>query len=251
MPKKTLYEILEVSENASSEIIEKAYKVLAKKYHPDLQPPEEKSNAEDKMKEINEAYEILGDSSKREKYDEELKRNREEEKIREQNVNQSSYSATYNNQNYETQNKGYTSNINTNTNMNRTQSNSSNVNNQANYDKDRIEYEQRLRREEAEQRRQMQENLNRQYANAYNDYLRSLGFKVKERWTKEKVRDLFIVIGIIIIAIVLLWIFPPTHDLLVNFYESNPILKTIIDIIIAIITGIFRGIWSFITGLFN
>lgn len=251
MPKKTLYEILEVSENASSEIIEKAYKVLAKKYHPDLQPPEEKSNAEDKMKEINEAYEILGDSSKREKYDEELKRNREEKKIREQNVNQSSYSATYNNQNYETQNKGYTSNINTNTNMNRTQSNSSNVNNQANYDKDRIEYEQRLRREEAEQRRQMQENLNRQYANAYNDYLRSLGFKVKERWTKEKVRDLFIVIGIIIIAIVLLWIFPPTHDLLVNFYESNPILKTIIDIIIAIITGIFRGIWSFITGLFN
>ena len=235
MPKKTLYEILEVSENASSEIIEKAYKVLAKKYHPDLQPPEEKSNAEDKMKEINEAYEILGDSSKREKYDEELKRNREEEKIREQNVNQSSYSATYNNQNYETQNKGYTSNINTNTNMNRTQSNSSNVNNQANYDKDRIEYEQRLRREEAEQRRQMQENLNRQYANAYNDYLRSLGFKVRERWTKEKVRDLFIVIGIIIIVILLLWIFPPTHDLLVNFYESNPILKTIIDIIIAII----------------
>ena len=48
MPKKTLYEILEVSENASSEIIEKAYKVLAKKYHPDLQPPEEKSNAENK-----------------------------------------------------------------------------------------------------------------------------------------------------------------------------------------------------------
>lgn len=251
MPKKTLYEILEVSENASSEIIEKAYKVLAKKYHPDLQPPEEKSNAEDKMKEINEAYEILGDSSKREKYDEELKRNREEEKIREQNVNQSSYSATYNNQNYETQNKGYTSNVNTNTNMNHTQNNSSNIKNQANYDKDRIEYEQRLRREEAEQRRQMQENLNRQYANAYNDYLRSLGFKVKERWTKEKVRDLFIVIGIIIIVILLLWIFPPTHDLLVNFYESNPILKTLVDIIIAVITSIFRGIWSFITGLFN
>ena len=251
MPKKTLYEILEVSENASSEIIEKAYKVLAKKYHPDLQPPEEKSNAENKMKEINEAYEILGDSSKREKYDEELKRNREEEKIREQNVNQSSYGASYSNQNYRTQNNGYTSNVNTNTNMNHTQNNSSNVKNQANYDKDRIEYEQRLRKEEAEQRRQMQENLNRQYANAYNDYLRSLGFKVKERWTKEKVRDLFIVIGIIIIAIVLLWIFPPTHDLLVNFYESNPILKTIIDIIIAIITGIFRGIWTFITGLFN
>lgn len=43
---KTLYEILEVSETASKEIIEKAYKVLAKKYHPDLQPQEQKENAE-------------------------------------------------------------------------------------------------------------------------------------------------------------------------------------------------------------
>ena len=39
MKDKTLYEVLEVSENASAEIIEKAYKVLAKKYHPDLQSP--------------------------------------------------------------------------------------------------------------------------------------------------------------------------------------------------------------------
>ena len=37
MKNTTLYELLEVSENASEEIIEKAYKVLAKKYHPDLQ----------------------------------------------------------------------------------------------------------------------------------------------------------------------------------------------------------------------
>mgnify|MGYP004462013251 CR=1 FL=1 len=37
MKNTTLYELLEVSENASKEIIEKAYKVLAKKYHPDLQ----------------------------------------------------------------------------------------------------------------------------------------------------------------------------------------------------------------------
>ena len=40
MAKNTLYEILEVSENASPEVIEKAYKILVKKYHPDLQPPE-------------------------------------------------------------------------------------------------------------------------------------------------------------------------------------------------------------------
>ena len=43
MEKNTLYEILEVSENASTEIIEKAYKVLAKKYHPDLQDESQKA----------------------------------------------------------------------------------------------------------------------------------------------------------------------------------------------------------------
>ena len=49
---KTLYEILEVSENASKEVIEKAYRVLAKKYHPDLQPEEKKQKAEEAIKKI-------------------------------------------------------------------------------------------------------------------------------------------------------------------------------------------------------
>ena len=55
-----LYEILEVSEKASKEVIDKAYHVLAKKYHPDLQQGEAKQKAEEKMKQINAAYEILG-----------------------------------------------------------------------------------------------------------------------------------------------------------------------------------------------
>ena len=64
-----LYEILEVSEKASKEVIDKAYHVLVKKYHPDLQQAEEKKNAEEKMKKINEAYEILGNEGKRKEYD--------------------------------------------------------------------------------------------------------------------------------------------------------------------------------------
>ena len=70
---KTLYEILEVSETASDEIIEKAYKVLAKKYHPDLQQNGDKKSAEETMKKINEAYDVLSNKEKRRKYDEELK----------------------------------------------------------------------------------------------------------------------------------------------------------------------------------
>ena len=63
------YDILEVSKNASPEIIEKAYKTLVKKYHPDLQKNEEKNKYEEKIKKINEAYDILSNPEKRKNYD--------------------------------------------------------------------------------------------------------------------------------------------------------------------------------------
>ena len=61
---KNYYEILEVDKNASQEVIEKAYKALAKKYHPDLQQGQAKHESAEKMKIINEAYEVLSDSYK-------------------------------------------------------------------------------------------------------------------------------------------------------------------------------------------
>ncbi|MDO5556421.1 MAG: DnaJ domain-containing protein [Clostridia bacterium] len=66
---KNYYEILEVSENASAEIIEKAYKTLAKKYHPDIQPKDKVFWAESKFKEISEAYYILSNEKSRKNYD--------------------------------------------------------------------------------------------------------------------------------------------------------------------------------------
>lgn len=72
---KNYYEILEVSPKASIEIIEKAYKTLAKKYHPDRnknENAEEKLLKEKKMKEINEAYAVLSSEFLREQYDKEI-----------------------------------------------------------------------------------------------------------------------------------------------------------------------------------
>ena len=69
---KNYYEILQVNQNASNEIIEKAYKTLAKKYHPDLYKQENKKEAEEIFKKINEAYETLSNSTKRQLYDENL-----------------------------------------------------------------------------------------------------------------------------------------------------------------------------------
>ena len=110
--KKTLYDILEVSEKASKEVIEKAYRVLAKKYHPDLQTDENKIKAESKMKEINEAYNVLSDELSREKYDEKLASDREREKQEElekqqeiyTNLNNNIYNSKNNSQTYSQEN---------------------------------------------------------------------------------------------------------------------------------------------------
>ncbi len=63
---KSLYETLEVSQNSSADDIKKAYRRLARKYHPDINKD---ASAEEKFKEMNAAYEILSDETKRKQYD--------------------------------------------------------------------------------------------------------------------------------------------------------------------------------------
>ena len=72
MAKRDYYEILGISKNASEQEIKKAYRKAAMKYHPDKfssSSEAEKKDAEEKFKEINEAYEILSDSQKKAAYD--------------------------------------------------------------------------------------------------------------------------------------------------------------------------------------
>ena len=64
---KDYYQILGVSKNASINDIKKAYRKLARKYHPDLNPGDKA--AEQKFKEMNEAHETLKDPEKRKQYD--------------------------------------------------------------------------------------------------------------------------------------------------------------------------------------
>lgn len=68
MATKDYYEILGVSRNASEEELKKAYRNLARKFHPDLHP-NNKKEMEAKFKEINEAYSVLSDQKKRAEYD--------------------------------------------------------------------------------------------------------------------------------------------------------------------------------------
>src|SRR5262245_22891522 len=63
------YEVMGVPREATADDIKRAYRKLARKLHPDLQPEAERAQAADRFKEINEAYEVLSDPEKRAKYD--------------------------------------------------------------------------------------------------------------------------------------------------------------------------------------
>ena len=67
MAEKNYYDILGVNKNASDDEIKKAYRSLAKKYHPDLNPGN--AEAAEKLKQVNEAYSVLSDKTKRQNYD--------------------------------------------------------------------------------------------------------------------------------------------------------------------------------------
>ncbi len=65
--KRDYYEVLGVQKGVSDDELKKAYRAMVKKYHPDLHPDDKE--AEEKMKEVNEAYDVLSDKEKRAKYD--------------------------------------------------------------------------------------------------------------------------------------------------------------------------------------
>lgn len=72
MAKRDYYEVLGVDKNASENDIKKAYRKAAMKYHPDKfanATDAEKKDAEEKFKEINEAYQVLSDNEKKQQYD--------------------------------------------------------------------------------------------------------------------------------------------------------------------------------------
>lgn len=218
---KNYYEILEVSRNASEEIIEKAYKVLAKKYHPDLQEEQNKKQAEEKMKLINEAYEVLSDTNKRKEYNIELE-NEEKRKTQEQQVN------NYNKENrYEEE-----------------------------YDESDDEYDtepltKEQIKEQIKQERKAQKEYREEQERQYARYMRSLGYKVKERWTLKRISRLLKTIAVIIILLLIIWIFPPTHKLLIQTYEENSIIRALVEVIKAIFVGIGNAIDTIFKGIFN
>lgn len=233
---ETLYDILEVSRKASKEVIEKAYKTLAKKYHPDLQTAENKEIAEKRMKEINEAYDVLSDEQKRKEYDEKLEaedeRKKQEEYIDYQN-------------NSGTQSVKYESDMQFNNSINTGPISENNYNNQ---DFDwRKAYANLSKKEQRKIMKEVQKEANAEYRKQYEDYFRSLGYKIKHKWTFKDFLTVILVIGVLVIIVGVLWLIPPTHEYMINLYNTNLIVKIITDIIIGIFQGIIKFFKNFTT----
>lgn len=185
---KNYYEILEVDKNASYEIIEKAYKTLAKKYHPDLQNSDKSQN---KMQQINEAYEILSNDFKRREYD---------EKLQKQNVSIEEYNKI----------------IQENNKLRRDLQRITASNNEINSNQiDGLQFVRRYYRQMKKvSGQQIQYNQN------------------KKKISIEKIKGLIIYVLVIIAIILVLAVVPISRNFFVNLYNTNTVIKMIVDIII-------------------
>jgi len=202
---KDYYELLEISKHASPEIIEKAYRTLAKKYHPDVQEPGDVKSAEEKFKEIGEAYEILSDPAKRSDYDIEL-----EEFV-------------HNSQ--ETNNKDVE--------INRLKDELNNIKNQASPDPSNSETQE----VQEVPNDQINDAINKAYNDAYYQMLRDNGYTIRYKKSfkdiLKNIVSLILTIVILLIIFFILWCIPPIRRTLMNFYE-DPIIHLLLSPIVSL-----------------
>ena len=145
-----------------------------------------------------------------------------------------------------TQNVRYESNMQTSGSDN--SGNYSNPNNYSNQDFDwRKAYANLSKKEQRKIMKEVQKEANAEYRKQYEDYFRSLGYKIKHKWTFKDFLTVILVIGVLVIIVGVLWLIPPTHEYMINLYNTNLIVKIITDIIIGIFQGIIKFFKNFTT----
>lgn len=197
---KNYYDWLEVSPIASSEVIEKAYKALVKKYHPDLQETDKKDEYENKLKCINEAYEILSDTEKRKSYDVWLQNKEIKNK-------QADTSEPKKHTNSTTSNPVPLKNL-------------KEIQNQLEWEKQRKLQEERFQKE-------LQMAKQKAYYDAYIQDLKNRGYKIKyKRRGKDYIK---LLVFLLIIVTILYFIFqlPYVQHYLSNLIHDNLFLKNL------------------------
>lgn len=237
----TIYDLLEIEENASKEEIEKSYQKLVIEYqiNPKLSDEENKEN-EMILNKLKIAYEIVMDDEKRRRYDNDLAKKRAEDLIKKVKINS-------NNQDIKKQEKP--------------------IKDDSKFyeDEEEYEYEKKqnlLNAEEIEEdvvltkkekneaikeakkqfkqnlrkAQKMEEEYNQAYNKAYNDYLRKAGFK--SQGSLNKIKTTIITIIVLMVICFIIWHIPPMKQLLVNLYEENFIIKSLVDLVSIFIKAI-------------
>lgn len=252
----TIYDLLEVREDASKEEIEKAYQNLALEYkvNPILSEKENKEN-EMVLNKLKIAYEILMNDEKREKYDKDLAKKRAEDLLRNVSTSSEESFKSVNNDENISSNKGTEENNENksqnkvNVNNNETIENEENVNGNevideendydeneevvlSKKDQDTIQKAaQKDFKKNLKKAQKIEEEYNQAYNKAYNDYLRKMGYKTKEPVTLKRIITTIVTILVIILVCFILWKIPPIHTILVNVYEENIVIKSLVDIV--------------------
>lgn len=193
---KNYYEILEIDKNASEEIIDKSYKVLVKKYHPDLQTdPQKKLEYEAKIKLINEAYNTISNPDLRAEYDSTL--------AQEENV------SNIDNIVSETEQENYENAV------------QEEIKRQA-------AYQQQQQRQQQQQ--QYQDAIRKAYHDAYIQDLKNRGYKIRYKKTFNDYLHSLIALLITIGVIALIIQIPFVKNYFYDLYINNTIIKNIVDI---------------------
>ena len=236
---KNYYEVLEVNEKASQEVIDRVYKTLAKKYHPDVNPDNPKA-AEEKFKEISAAYEVLSDETKRKNYDAQLENERQqaiEQRIREEKAKiQSQVQSQAKNTSYQ----GYVPRQWT---QNQPQYQSQYQPQHQSQTQTRTEYQTQSRPvynvsevmyDNSENMRKMQEQMAKKaYNDAYIKAMKDMGYEIiYEKPFKEKVKDtwhLMKILATMAAIFFILWHIPPVHDWFMGLYNASGPFKDFVE----------------------
>lgn len=208
MEDKTYYDWLEVSPKASPEVIEKAYKALVIKYHPDLNK-EKESQFEEIIKKINEAYDVLSDGSKRSEYDQMLAQKRAQEQERKQaQVRVQSQTQRYYQQVY--------------------------PQNEVHNQKNNVDYESEI-----------QAAKQQAYRDAYIEDMKNRGYKIRYKKSFKYYIKFIVIILIIFFMIWLIWQIPFVHNWFTNLANKNVVVKVFIDIIKAFYESLYTTFFYF------
>lgn len=205
---KNYYEILEVDRKASPEVIDKAYRTLVKKYHPDLQNENNKNLYAEKMKEINEAYDVLSNDYKKTTYDEQLESSlvskTEYEKVIKEN---SELKHQLEHQLEQRKTTGYEQSTQEKMQVGNTFSNMGKVLNNA-----------------------INQAYNDAYKDAYIKDLKNRGYKIKyKHGLKYYIKFFFCILGVIFICF-LIYQIPPVKAYFTELYSKNIVFKAMVDI---------------------